>query len=57
MTVGLDSEKRLFLRKDAKSCEKRQNNGQRGKKERGKDVCKTYRWRKYGILLIKKILY
>ena len=28
--VGLDSEKRLFLRKDAKRCEKRQNNGKRG---------------------------
>ena len=28
--VGLDSEKRLFLRKDAKRCKKRQNDGKRG---------------------------
>ena len=30
--VGLDSEKRLFSRKDAKRCEKRQNDAEKRKK-------------------------
>ena len=30
--VGLDSEKRLFSRKDAKRCEKRQNDAKREKR-------------------------
>ena len=48
-TVGLDSEKRLFSRKDAKRGKMMRKEDTEGN-ERGKDIFKTYRRRKYGIL-------